>query len=87
MSSNIETQNFTKADSKCNNTMMSVNPLFKNNTFLESIDDKDVACDPQLQQGGTNKVMNNESAAFVYTNQCVDDDDEDDYVNPWPKQS
>lgn len=68
--------------------MLSVNPLFQNNTFLESIDDKDVKHEenPQLQQGDTHKVMNNESAALAYSNKCVDDD-EDDYVNPLPRQS
>ena len=65
-------EQFKKIDTKSNNTMLAVNPLYQNNNF-ESTNDVDTeynTMNSQLNETDT-KMLDNES---VFNNKCVDDE-------------
>ena len=61
---------FQKVDTKSNNTMLAVNPLYQNNNF-ESTNDVDTEYKTMNSQTET-KMLGNES---IFTNKCVNDED------------
>ena len=61
---------FQKVDTKSNNTMLAVNPLYQNNNF-ESTNDVDTEYKTMNSQTET-KMLGNES---IFTNKFVNDED------------